>query len=324
MHDRIRESNGAGEGTSYRKTLKAEKPFTNLKIYGIIVILKAAQSVHNKLGGDLYEGSLRTPRFLDILSPRRAYIRLRRHHSIRSVRRSIVRLDKLIANAGLAARSEVARNVRGGRVLVNGAPAKSPALAVDPDKDTVVYCGREVRYREHIYIMLNKPEGYVSATEDKSSPVVTDLLSPADAARVHPCGRLDKYTVGLMLLTDDGIMSHRLLAPARHVPKTYSYVCESALSLSDKKRLSEGVHIEGGYLTKPCLIAAETEHEGRITITEGKYHQIKQMFGAVGNRIAYLERISFGALTLDPSLARGEWRYLTDEEISALETAAKQ
>ncbi len=234
-----------------------------------------------------------------------------------------MRLDKLIANAGLASRSEISKAVRGGRVSVNGIPAKSPALQVDPERDSIVYCGKTVSYREHIYIMLNKPEGYVSATEDKNAPVVTDLLLPADAARVHPCGRLDKYTLGLMLLTDDGEMSHRLLAPARHVPKTYKYTCGSPLSESDKERLCTGVHIEGGYLTQPCEIAIRSEFEGEITLHEGKYHQIKQMFGAVGNKITYLERITFGPLSLDPALERGEWRYLTEDEIALLAEAAK-
>ncbi|MBR4034500.1 MAG: rRNA pseudouridine synthase [Clostridia bacterium] len=234
-----------------------------------------------------------------------------------------MRLDKLIANAGLASRSEISKAVRVGRVSVNGTPVKSPAVQVDPERDSVMYCGKTVNYREHIYIMLNKPEGYVSATEDRNAPVVTDLLLPVDAARVHPCGRLDKYTLGMMILTDDGEMSHRLLAPARHVPKTYRYKCESPLSESDEKRLCEGIHIEGGYLTKPCNIAAESEFEGEITIHEGKYHQIKQMFGTVGNKITYLERISFGPLTLDPTLDRGEWRYLTEDEIALLAEAAK-
>ena len=234
-----------------------------------------------------------------------------------------MRLDKLIANAGLASRSEISKAVRGGRVTVNGVPAKTPAMQVDPDKDNVTYCGKSVNYREHIYIMLNKPEGYVSATEDKNAPVVTDLLLPADGARVHPCGRLDKYTLGMMILTDDGEMSHRLLAPARHVPKTYRDRCALPLSEADKERLCAGVHIEGGYLTKPCEMCLKSEFEGDITLHEGKYHQIKQMFGAVGNKIIYLERITFGPLALDPNLERGEWRYLTEDEIALLAEAAK-
>ena len=234
-----------------------------------------------------------------------------------------MRLDKFLSVTGKATRSESKSAVRQGRVQINGTPVRVSDVKLDPERDTVVYCGKSVCYREHIYIMLNKPEGYVSATEDKNAPVVTDLLLPADGARVHPCGRLDKYTLGMMILTDDGEMSHRLLAPARHVPKSYRYRCESPLSECNEKRLCEGVHIDGGYLTKPCEINAEGEFEGVITIHEGKYHQIKQMFGAVGNKITYLERISFGPLPLDPSLGRGEWRYLTEAEIALLAEAAK-
>lgn len=234
-----------------------------------------------------------------------------------------MRLDKFISNAGLAGRSEIGKAVRAGRVTVNGSVAKKPDMQVDPVSDAVVFCGKSVVYREHIYVMLNKPEGYVSATEDRNDPVVTSLLDPLDAARVHPCGRLDKYTLGLMLLTDDGTLSHRLLAPARHVPKSYRYKCEKPLLQSDEERLCTGVHIEGGYLTKPCEIVREGEFEGEITLHEGKYHQIKQMFGAVGNKITYLERITFGPLILDPTLKRGEWRYLTAEEVEELKKSAK-
>ena len=234
-----------------------------------------------------------------------------------------MRLDKFITECGLASRKEAALIAKRGGILVDGVAVKDTSKHIDPERARVSFLGREVVYRRFTYVMLNKPEGYVSATEDKNAPVVTDLLLPADGARVHPCGRLDKYTLGMMILTDDGEMSHRLLAPARHVPKSYRYRCELLLSEDDEKRLCEGVHIEGGYLTKPCDIAPESEFEGVITIHEGKYHQIKQMFGAVGNKITYLERISFGPLPLDTSLARGEWRYLTDAEIALLAEAAK-
>ena len=234
-----------------------------------------------------------------------------------------MRLDKFIVESGLASRSEITKVAKNGGVTVNGQIVRRVSGHIDPTADKVTYLGKDVIWREFTYVMLNKPEGYVSATEDKNAPVVTDLLMPADAARVHPCGRLDKYTLGMMILTDDGEMSHRLLAPARHVPKTYRYRCELPLSESDEKRLCEGVHIEGGYLTKPCEMSLSSEFEGEITLHEGKYHQIKQMFGAVGNKITYLERITFGPLALDPSLDRGEWRYLTADEIALLAEAAK-
>ena len=181
-----------------------------------------------------------------------------------------------------------------------------------------------MEWREHIHIMLNKPEGYVSATEDKKDgcPVVTELCAERDRARVFPCGRLDKYTVGLMLLTDDGELAHRLLSPARHVDKTYHYTASVDLSRDARERLESGVYIEGGVLTAPCRIEPEDGTHGLITIHEGKYHQIKQMFGAVGNKITALERVSFGPLTLDPALPRGGWRYLADDETAALYAAA--
>ncbi len=233
-----------------------------------------------------------------------------------------MRLDKLISSSGLASRSEISKAVRAGRVTLNGESVKSPSVQVDPCTDRVVYCGKTVEYREHIYIMLNKPEGYISAREDKNAPVVTELLAEADAERVHPCGRLDKYTIGMMILTDDGEMSHRLLSPQRHVPKKYRFTCAFPLGESERVELECGVHIEGGYLTKPCIVGMVSDKEGYITIKEGKYHQIKQMLYAVGNRIVTLERVSFGPLALDTSLERGEWRYLSDEEVQLLKLAA--
>lgn len=233
-----------------------------------------------------------------------------------------MRLDKLISSSGLSTRSEISKAVRAGRVTVNGVVAKSPSAKVDPERDCVVYCGKTVQYREHIYIMLNKPEGYVSAREDRQDPVVTELLSPVDAVRVHPCGRLDKYTIGLMILSDDGELSHRLLSPSRHVPKKYLFTSLSPLTEEQIDKLEAGVHIEGGYLTKPCEIQMSSPCEGYITIHEGKYHQIKQMLYAVGNKITSLKRVTFGPLSLDPALEAGEWRYLTDSELDELRRSA--
>lgn len=238
-----------------------------------------------------------------------------------------MRLDKYLTSAGVSTRSATAKAVRAGEVVVDGVTVRDTAAAVTPGVSRVFLRGEEVLWRDHLWIMLNKPEGYVSATEDSRAPVVTDLLDPRDAPRVFPCGRLDKYTVGLMLLTDDGLLSHQLLSPAHHVAKTYSYRCRDVLSEKDAERLRAGVHIEGGYVTAPCGLEQDSGTSGRITLTEGKYHQIKQMFGAVGNEIVFLERITFGPVALDPSLGRGEWRYLTPEEekmLKAAGTAPKQ
>jgi 16S rRNA pseudouridine516 synthase len=192
-------------------------------------------------------------------------------------------------------------------------------MQVDPERDRVLYCGSAVQYRKFVYLMLNKPDGYISATEDgRGDPVVTELV-PQEYRKmgVFPCGRLDKHTLGLMLLTNDGQLSHRLLSPKRHVAKTYAFRVKFPLSEKDISELQSGVDI-GGYLTKPCTVTLTDEREGQITLTEGKYHQIKLMMEAVHNQITYLERITFGPLSLDPALSRGEWRELTDAEIMAL------
>lgn len=230
-----------------------------------------------------------------------------------------MRLDKMLSECGIASRSETSRAVRAGRVTVNGVAVRRADHAVDPMQDAVVFCGRAVHYRKFVYLMLNKPDGYISATEDgRGEPVVTDLL-PEEYRKmsVFPCGRLDKHTLGLMLITNDGALSHRLLAPKSHVAKSYAFSVKFPLSDADVTSLCAGVDI-GGYVTKPCEVCMNTERTGIITIVEGKYHQIKLMMEAVHNRITSLERITFGPLSLDPALERGEWRELTQEEQNSL------
>lgn len=236
-----------------------------------------------------------------------------------------MRLDKLLSECGLASRSESGKAARAGKITVNGNIVLKADAKVDPETDRVVYCGTPVVYRRFVYLMLNKPDGYISATEDgRGEPVVTELL-PIEYRKmgVFPCGRLDKHTLGLMLLTNDGAMSHRLLAPKSHVTKGYGFRVKFPLSREDILQLEAGVDI-GGYLTKPCQIRLENEKEGTIFITEGKYHQIKLMMEAVHNQIQYLERLSFGPLTLDPTLGRGEWRELTEKEIDLLGASIDQ
>ena len=230
-----------------------------------------------------------------------------------------MRLDKLLSECGIASRKESAKAAKAGQILVNGAPATKSDMQVDPTTDTVTFCGREVVWRKFVYVMLNKPDGYVSATEDSRGEQVVTSLLPEEYQKMglFPCGRLDKHTLGLMLLTNDGQLSHRLLSPKRHVAKTYAFRVKFPLSEADISALESGVDI-GGYLTKPCHVDLTGEREGCITIIEGKYHQIKLMMEAVHNQITYLERITFGPLSLDAALARGEWRELTAEEIEAL------
>ena len=229
-----------------------------------------------------------------------------------------MRLDKFLSNMGKATRSESSRLARAGKILVNGVVIKKCDVHIDPTTDIVSLNGVNVTYRKFTYIMLNKPEGYVSATDDDRELTVLDLL-PDEERRLglFPCGRLDKNTLGLVILTNDGDSAHRLLSPKHHVSKVYAFKCKLPLSSDDVTSLEKGVDI-GGYLTKPCAIKMEDATSGFITLTEGKYHQIKRMLEAVDNKITYLERVSFGGIVLDPSLARGEWRYLTDNELNIL------
>ena len=225
-----------------------------------------------------------------------------------------MRLDKFLSNMGKATRSESGKLVRAGKVLINGVPAKKSDMQIDPDKDEVILNGIPVTYKKFTYIMLNKPEGYVSATDDPHEKTVLDLIDPEDRRKnLFPCGRLDKNTLGLVILTNDGEGAHRLLSPKHHVSKVYKFEALNPLSPKDVSLLEKGVDI-GGYVTKPCTLVLEGEKSGKITLTEGKYHQIKRMLEAVDNKITYLERVSFGTIDLDPDLERGEWRYLTPSE----------
>lgn len=236
-----------------------------------------------------------------------------------------MRLDKYLSLCGKASRSDTARAARQGEITVNGQAVRRGDHPIDPDTDRVVFRGEVVVYRLHTYVMLHKPDGVVSATEDRlaGERTVLDLLPP-ELTRLRPglfpCGRLDKHTTGLMLLTNNGQLAHRLLSPAHHVDKIYAFTVKFPLSDEDVTALETGVDI-GGYRTAPCRVEL-TDPEGRagkITLQEGKYHQIKRMMEVQHNQIRTLSRLTFGPLTLDPALAPGEWRLLTDEEIARLE-----
>jgi len=232
---------------------------------------------------------------------------------------AILRLDKLISECGIASRREVALAARRGQVLVNGIPCKRPDTHINEDTDKIVYMGEDVLYRRFTYVMLNKPEGYISATEDGALPVVTELL-PERLRRMglFPSGRLDRDTVGLMILTNDGALSHKLLSPKHHAEKVYFYRLQAPLTEGAEASFSEGMTI-GGEVCKPARLSPSEDREsGYVTLTEGKYHQVKRMFEALRNKVVFLERVSFGGVSLDRSLARGNWRYLTDGEIETL------
>ena len=234
-----------------------------------------------------------------------------------------MRLDKFIVESGLASRSEIAKVAKNGGISVNGQTVRRASGHIDPTSDTVVYLGNEVVWREFTYVMLNKPDGYVSATDDLLNPTVLTLL-PEELQRIglFPCGRLDKNTFGLMILTNNGPLAHKLLAPKNHVSKKYRFTVKFPISEADVKELESGVDI-GGYFTAPCQVEMIDVNNGYITLTEGKYHQIKLMAEAVHNQITYLERVTFGPIALDSSLERGQWRFLTPEEEKQLENHGK-
>ena len=222
---------------------------------------------------------------------------------------------------GIASRTESSKAARQGGIFVNGVAVKKADVHIDPEKDIITYCGRKIEYRKYTYILMNKPDGVVSATEDGRDKTVIDLL-PEEIQKLNlfPCGRLDKHTLGLVMLTDDGDLAHRLLSPKQHVKKKYRFESKFPLTDEEIEYLEKGATLEDGYVTKPSRIELfEDKRSGYITLTEGKYHQIKRMLESVNNKITYLERITFGPLALDEKLARGEWRFLTQNEIDELE-----
>lgn len=235
-----------------------------------------------------------------------------------------MRLDKYLGQSGVATRSEATKFIRARRVTVDGAVVRDPAQHIDPDTASVMLDGQPVIWREFTYVMLNKPEGYVSATEDRG-PTVMELLPPQFVRMgLFPCGRLDIDTVGFLLVTNDGVLGHELLSPKHHVDKTYRFRCDPTIGEDQRQKLCDGVDI-GDIVTAPADVVLYGDlpaSAGEITIHEGKFHQIKRMFHAVGSEITYLERIRFGGLSLDPHLSRGEWRYLTPEEEAVLRRSA--
>lgn len=231
-----------------------------------------------------------------------------------------MRIDKFLSMQGIASRKEAGKIAKSGGVTVDGVVVRDLSVHINPDNQRVSYMGMPVAYSEFVYIMLNKPEGYVSATDDKSLPFVTELLDERyRRMELFPVGRLDKDTVGLMILTNDGKNAHRLLSPRHHVEKKYYFEADEPLPQSVVEDFRDGVVLRDGYECKEAEIELNPDgRSGFITLTEGKYHQIKRMIASFNNRVTYLERVSFGGITLDDSLARGEWRLLTDEEISLL------
>lgn len=232
-----------------------------------------------------------------------------------------LRLDKYLADMGAGTRSEVKKAVIKGHVTVNGTVIKKPETKIDTEKETVSFQGRDIGYTEYEYYMLNKPAGVVSATEDKRGRTVVDLIDSKRRKDLFPVGRLDKDTEGLLLITNDGALAHRLLSPKKHVDKVYYAEIDGTVTGEDAEAFAEGLDIGEEHKTLPgSLVILEAGEHSRIelTIQEGKFHQVKRMFRAVGKEVVYLKRIRMGSLLLDESLGTGEYRELTKEEIEAL------
>lgn len=233
-----------------------------------------------------------------------------------------MRIDKLLSNMGFGTRKEVKGFIKESLVTVNGKTVNDPGLIVETDKDNIIFNDEKIFYSEHIYIMMNKPKGVISATYDPSEKTVLDLL-PDDikARKVFPAGRLDKDTEGLLLLTNDGILAHKLLSPKKHVYKKYYAEISGFVDQDDVLLFSSGIVLDDGYKTMPAkleIISSGSISKVYVSIKEGKYHQIKRMFESLGSKVIYLKRLSIGYLNLDKNLKVGEWRELTDDELKLL------
>ncbi|BCK00116.1 pseudouridine synthase [Anaerocolumna chitinilytica] len=232
-----------------------------------------------------------------------------------------LRLDKYLADMGIGTRSEVKGYIRKGRVKINGQVAKQPESKITSE-DKITFDERVISYIVTEYFMLNKPAGVVSASRDKFASTVVDLIEEGKRKDLFPVGRLDKDTEGLLIITNDGDLAHRLLSPKKHVKKLYFARVQGRVAEADINRFQEGINLEEDFTTLPAeleIISSGEESEVLVTISEGKFHQIKRMFEAVGKEVLYLKRLQMGTLALDESLNPGEYRKLTDEEIQLLQ-----
>ncbi|MGG7098369.1 pseudouridine synthase [Clostridium sardiniense] len=235
------------------------------------------------------------------------------------------RLDKIISNLGYGSRKEIKVLARKGFIEVDGVVEKDSGKLVDPDKSVIKINGEQIFYREFIYLMMNKPDGVISATSDSREETVVDLLEvDHQAFEPFPVGRLDKDTVGLLLLTNDGELNHRLIAPKWKVDKVYYAKIDKKVTEEDVEAFKKGITLDDGYVCKEAILeiieATDEGSEINVTIQEGKFHQVKRMFEAVGKNVVYLQRIEFGGLPLDEDLEEGEYRELTEEEIMHLKS----
>ena len=230
----------------------------------------------------------------------------------------MLRLDRWLVTLGVGSRSEMQKLIRKGGVKVNDVPVRDPGQQVDEHSAQLTVNGTPVDGRLTRHVMLNKPAGLLTAARDKKQPTVMDLLPEVySAIGCMPVGRLDKDTTGLLFLTTDGELNHRLLSPGRHVDKTYLAEVDGPLDVSHVAAFAEGLHLSD-FDAQPALLEIVAPQTGCVTVHEGKFHQIKRMFTAVGREVTSLHRETFGSLVLDPNLPEGEWRELTEDELAAL------
>ena len=246
--------------------------------------------------------------------------------TIEKGKNELMRLDKFLTEMGLGTRSEVKKILKTKQITVNGEIVTKPETKVAPENDQISYKGEPVTYCEYEYYLFYKPAGCVPATEDQLHKTVMDYLTDTVRSDLFPVGRLDIDTEGLLLITNDGALAHDLLSPAKHVEKTYYAVIDGVVTEKDVNSFENGVDIGEEKLTKPGklrILKSEPESEIELTITEGRFHQVKRMFEAVGKKVLYLKRISMGPLQLTNDLKLGEYRPLTEEEITALKIGNK-
>lgn len=234
-----------------------------------------------------------------------------------------LRIDKMLSNSGLGSRKQIKSDAKKGFIEVNGIVEKDSSKIIDTEKDLVKYKGEVIKYVQYIYLMMNKPQGVISATEDNYAKTVIDLLKDEDKFyKPFPVGRLDKDTEGLLLITNDGQLSHNLLSPKKQVDKTYYVEVAEEVTEEDVESFEEGIVLkEDNYKTLPAklqIIESGYPSICLVTIREGKFHQVKRMFKALNNEVIYLKRISMGPLKLDETLKPGQYRHLTEKELIAL------
>ena len=233
-----------------------------------------------------------------------------------------MRLDKLLSHLNCGSRKEVQAMIRAGRVCVDGAAETDPAAKVDPDAALIALDGQVQRYRAQRYYMLNKPAGVITASRDERHGTVLDLFPEEERRGLFAVGRLDKDTEGLLIVTDDGALSHALMSPARHVAKVYEAVIEGELARDAAERFRQGLTLRDGTVCLPArldILPGDGETRVRVTLREGKYHQVKRMVAAVGATVVRLRRVKLGGLVLDPALPAGAFRELTEQELEQLQ-----